>query len=1112
MKAPRISRRKVLQLVTLALCDNSLSAASIGLPGEANPGGQASRTPASDALFDRFSNPPTDARPGVWWRWINGKISKEGITADFEAMNRMGIRQIEFNGQIGDSKIEMMSPEWMDFFQYAVREASRLGISIHAVPAVGWNYGGPWIDAENAAKKLVFTETQVSGPGSQGITLPQPEVMGNWYREIAVVAYRASDSAPLTPLKVSACSSVEGYCNELNWPPENIADSDPTTYWKYAELDWPGDPVWIQLSYAQAADFVAVFFMNYQGAGVRRARLEASLDEKSWDFVSDIALKMGAAERVEIPKTRARFVRLIITAAYDPQIRLAGMIPLRQGDECTPRPGIKWWEYKSANRGVWYYPPEGTDIFRERNAAHVEPDALSSQVRDLTGFLRADGTLDWVAPPGRWCVLRFGETLEGQPARTTTIGYEPDMFDPGSADVVFQKTILKMIQASPSGVAPVINGVFCDSWEIGADEKGQQPNWSRDFRERFRRLRGYDLLPYLPTLARKIVDGIDESERFLWDFRQTLGDGYLEWYARLTDLARARGIQTVAQCGYGTYPLMPIDGLAAYGRVDVPQGEAWCDATMQRLYPTLDSVREAASAANIYGKKRVSAESLTAGDPFKQGPALFKQILDAQFCRGLNDAFLAVWSHQPSLTAKPGILNWDVINRNITWWNFSRGFLDYIARCQVLLSEGKTVADVLYYYGEGTDLFVPSREFLSPALPEGYNFDFINKEVLLRDLIFADGYLRVPSGGSWRYLVLPPREKWEASAEVLHKLKSLVSAGATIIGPEPGPPPGLGGSRAETIDANRVVTELWNQRSQAGGVVGGADLASVFARDRMYPDFSFTSETRESGTKVQLDYIHRRMDDGCDVYFIANISDLLEAARCVFRVSDRAPELWNPATGERRFLRAYRISSERVEVPLEFLPFQSMFIVFRDPGSKAPDSVDDVSLNFPGWNTVQALKGPWEVQFDPAWGGPTEPVTISTLGDWTQNSDPGIRYYSGTAKYSTTFNRPPGTGPLALDLGRVEIIASVRLNGTELGDVWCAPWQAVLPPETLRTTGNHLEISVANLWINRLIRDANLPPGQRLTSTDSYWHSSKDEELRPSGLLGPVLLKRPIAT
>ena len=530
---------------------------------------------------------------------------------------------------------------------------------------------------------------------------------------------------------------------------------------------------------------------------------------------------------------------------------------------------------------------------------------------------------------------------------------------------------------------------------------------------------------------------------------------------------------------------------------------------MERLYPTIDSVREAASAANIYGKKRVSAESLTAGDPYKQGPAFFKQILDPQFCRGLNNSFLAVWSHQPSLTVEPGIWNWDVINRNLTWWNFSRGFLDYIARCQALLSQGKTVADVLYFYGEGTDLFVPSREFLNPALPDGYNFDFINAEVLLRDLVFADGRLRVPSGSSWRYLVLPSRAKWEASAAVFLKLHALVSAGATIIGPEPGLPPGLTAPGVEEMDASRAVAELWSGTAQAGRVSPGTDLESVFALDRLHPDFTFTAETHGDDDRIRLEFIHRRMEDGADAYFVVNHSESAGAARCSFRVADRAPELWNPVTGGRRFLRAYHNLGCCTEVPLEFMPFESMFVLFRHPGTQAPAAGDDASLNFPKWNTVQAIKGPWEVRFDPAWGGPNETVYLPKLDDWTENPDPGIRYYSGTAVYSTSFDLPPGAGPLLLDLGRVEVIASVRVNGTELGDVWCAPWQVALPAESLKATGNRIEISVANLWINRLIRDATLPADQRLTSAEGYWRMGKDEALRPSGLLGPVLLKTP---
>jgi len=370
----------------------------------------------------------------------------------------------------------------------------------------------------------------------------------------------------------------------------------------------------------------------------------------------------------------------------------------------------------------------------------------------------------------------------------------------------------------------------------------------------------------------------------------------------------------------------------------------------------------------------------------------------------------------------------------------------------------------------------------------------------------------VPSGSSWRYLVLPPREKWEASSAVLLKLESLVAAGATILGPEPGPAPGWPAKESWLgADQRQAAGKLWSGLAQAGRVSWEADLESVFALDRLQPDFSFTPEALGNEDRVRLDFIHRRMNDGADAYFVLNHSERAGAARCIFRVAtSRAPELWNPVSGERRFLNVYESVGDRTEVPLEFLPYESMFVVFGGSGRQASGVGKEGELNFPRLKTVGVLKGPWEVRFDPAWGGPKEPVSLTELQDWTENPDPGIRYYSGSAAYSTTFDLPAGGGPLVLDLGKVEIIASVRVNGVELGDVWCAPWQVRLPPERLKATENRIEISVANLWVNRMLRDASLPKEQRLTSTEGYWWLSKEKAPRPSGLLGPVVLKGPM--
>lgn len=273
-----------------------------------------------------------------------------------------------------------------------------------------------------------------------------------------------------------------------------------------------------------------------------------------------------------------------------------------------------------------------------------------------------------------------------------------------------------------------------------------------------------------------------------------------------------------------------------------------------------------------------------------------------------------------------------------------------------------------------------------------------------------------------------------------------------------------------------------------------AVTADLLGRMGIDPDFEADALLRS---------IHRS-DGGEDFYFIANGESSPQAATCRFRVTGRQPEWWDALTGERRDLPQFSESSGRTEIPIRLEPFESGFIVFRKPAAR-PSS--GRGANFPGFKTVVELAGPWEVAFDPRWGGP-ERTVFSDLEDWSKRSEPGIRYYSGKATYKKVFD----CGPLdlgaahALSLGTVANIASVRLNDRDLGIVWCVPWRITIPANLLRASGNKLEIVVANLWANRLIRDSNLPPDQRLTWTTCN-PFRPDDALLPSGLMGPVTLE-----
>ncbi len=452
-----------------------------------------------------------------------------------------------------------------------------------------------------------------------------------------------------------------------------------------------------------------------------------------------------------------------------------------------------------------------------------------------------DGRLEWDVPSGRWTILRFGYTLEGQHTRTASRGgpdgYEADMLSCASMEMQFRNTAEPMLADAAAVGAPRPKYLFIDSYEIGANERGQQPTWTQDFRKEFKDRRGYDLLPYLPALARRTVDSRETTDRFLCDFRWTIGDLMADrFWSRLGELAHADGVGTATETGYGTYPFPHIDGLRCAGTNDAPTGEFWFGTDiMSQFNPWANVIKTEATAGHIYGRPFVQAESFTAWHHWQESPQALKPFGDQAFLNGLNRMVLHQYTHQPLLEdMKPGRQYGagTHFDRNITWWEQARAFFQYLARCQYLLQQGNFVADALYFYGEGVTKFVPSKQYLHPALPSGYDFDAVDAEVLLRDLSVQNGRLVLPSGMSYRVLVLP--EDGVMSPEALRKIRDLVATGGLVVGRRPQKAPGLRGYPHSDGDLKTLADEMWGncdgqkvkERSLgAGRIVCGKSVA-----------------------------------------------------------------------------------------------------------------------------------------------------------------------------------------------------------------------------------------------------------------------------------------------
>jgi hypothetical protein len=640
--------------------------------------------------------------------------------------------------------------------------------------------------------------------------------------------------------------------------------------------------------------------------------------------------------------------------------------------------------------------------------------------------------------------------------------------------------------------------------------QGQQPTWSAEFRAEFQARRGYDLLPFLPALARRVVDGRTQTGRFFHDFRHTIGDLMAEkFFGRFAELSHARGVEMHAETGYGTYPHPHFDGLRCAGACDVTMGEFWHGTDiMSQFDPFCNVIRSVASAAHVYGRRLVQAEAFTSWNHFVEYPFALKAVGDQAFCDGLNRMVFHQYTHQPQSDFKPGRQYGagTHLDRHLTWWEMSRAWFQYLARCQSLLQAGRFHADVCYFYGEGATRYVPGRSQVKPALPFGYDFDCVNADVLLNRLAVKEGRLALPGGLSYRLLVLP--EERVMSPRVLQRLRQLVEAGATVVGARPLHAPGLSDYPRCDQQVREEADALWgvapatvgHRRLGKGTLVWGKELAEVLSDLGLAPDL----EAKGGPPDAKVGFIHRVID-GTEAYFVSNQSDRDLRVDMAFRVRGKRPELWEPVSGGIRPLPEHRAEGTRTLVPVQLAPFQSFFVLFRDKPARGKPSATG---SFPTLKQVHTLAGPWEVAFDPKWGGP-EKVVFETLDDWSQRPEEGIKYYSGTATYRRLFDLEPApirrrASSIYLDLGAVRNLARVRLNGHDLGVVWCAPWRVEITA-VVKPSGNQLEVQVVNLWPNRLIGDARSPKAKPFTKTNVTTHNATSS-LLPSGLLGPVTL------
>jgi len=1149
------SRRSILAVLFCAAC--SLNCA---VHAQAPADSQTKAVSQNDPLLGGFLDPPNGARPRVWWHWMNGNISNQGIELDLEWMHRIGLGGVTiFEGSINTPQVVphrliYMTPEWKDAFKTAVTTARGFGMEVAIASSPGWSEtGGPWVPAPQGMKKMVWSATRVEGGKPFVGRLAHPPEVDGTFQNFEVSGRRAADGTIVTPPKFYADSSIIAYRipdgdeaqAELNpritssGGTVNVAalsDGDVNTVALDLPMDAAPSAAWVQFDYghpqtiqavtlASLNDAIGVF--DHEGNAVL-PRVEASDDGVTFRRVAEIPFSTLIQRTVSFDAVTARYFRIVYLAQPDG--------PLQRDHKVTElvlASGARMneWEQRAGYANA-----------RDFYAIHdpdVAPKFIVRQddVIDLTGKMQPDGALNWTPPGGNWMVLRIGYSLTGHvngPAPAEATGLEVDKLN---RDYVknYVDGYLKMYSGMvPMGAAGV-SFLLTDSIEAGPQ------NWTDNILDEFKQRRGYDPRPWLPALTGAVIKSTADTDRFLWDFRRTLGQLLAEnHYGEIADDLHSHGMSYYSEALEYHRPSLG-DDMEMRSKADVPMGALWTWADSPN--PDVDylsDLRGAASVAHIYGQNLVGAESMTSRGPaWSFSPNSLKKVADLEFALGVNRFEIHESTHQPVPDLAPGLTLgpyglW--FNRNDTWAEEAKPWVDYLARCSYMLQQGHYSADVAYFYGEeGPLTAVFGWEGIKNA-PEGYGFDFVNSDVILHELAVKDGRLVAPGGTSYRILFLGGRSQ-RMTLPVLRRIHDLVVQGAVLVGERPMDSPSLADDEKEF---KRVADQLWGRRPAAGQsmqpvgkgqVYSGVSANEVLEKLGVVKDFEFVGSDLSSAvvpgepgkvhviirSKLEITspnpdatlmFLHRKLEDG-DVYFVDNREDRAENVDATFRVEGKVPELWDPVTGETQPV-SYRIADGRTTVPLHLDPYGTTFVVFRSPAAK-----NTLELPRPKETVIDgldlALNRDWSVNFQPG-KGISEPITFHQLVSWTElpvpQSDESLKYYSGTATYSKIIDVPADEiaqgARLWLDLGGVRELADVKVNDVDLGVLWKTPFKVDVTG-AIRAGKNQVEIKVTNLWVNRMIGDQQ-PWAMKKYGFADFMPYKADSPLLPSGLLGPVHL------
>ncbi|HRT07191.1 MAG TPA: glycosyl hydrolase [Candidatus Paceibacterota bacterium] len=922
----------------------------------------------ADWLDAGFANPPASTQPWCYWYWISDNISREGITRDLEAMKRVGIGQAFIGNiyledvKIGD--VKALTDEWWGMVEHAVKEGGRLGVEVGLFNCPGWSQsGGPWIKPEQAMRYVAFSELRVTGPARFEQKLPAP---GEHFQDIAVLAF----PAPREEGTVIASKAPRLTCSPALDQAGRLVDGDRST-----EVMFPAGAgrqqggVTVELELAEPFTARSLVLVPVRTDFSARCELQAAdaggAFRKVRDFVVDRSnnnISVGfiphAPVAISFPKQTSTRFRLVFSALRG-QPGLAE-IELRSG------PRIERYLEKQLAK-MHPTPLPMWDAYLWPQTAPLEADDLAvapGAVQDLTRRLQPDGTLRWDVPPGDWIVVRSGMLptgIKNAPASPEGQGLEVDKMNATAVQAHFDAYIGRLLKNLSRDDRKAFTRVIADSYEMGSQ------NWTDGLAAKFKKQYGYDPLPYLPALTGRVVGGADQSDRFLWDLRRLVADEISYGYVGgLRKACNRQGLKLWLE-NYGHWGF-PGEFLQYGGQSDEVSGEFWATGDLGSI-----ELRAASSAAHIYGKPRVSAEAFTSVQKFESTPWSLKKRGDWALTEGINHWVLHVYIHQPWEDRLPGVNAWfsTEFNRHNTWFEQGREWINYYRRCHFLLQQGKHVADIAYFIGEDTPKMTGVRQ---PPLPPGYDFDYLNAEVILERLKVRNHRFVLPDGMSYRLLVLPQLDTMRP--ELLRKIRDLVADGGAILGAPPARSPSLQNHPQCDQRVRELAAELWagcdgvssrEARFGKGRVFRYSELPPALAALGIPPDFS-------GADPKQILWTHRSTGEA-EIYFVSNQSEQAVTLAPVFRVKDKAPELWDAVLARRRVTAVFDRTETGTCVPLQLEPRGSVFVVFREPPGRNPPIV---AVRMDDQIILQATPPP--PSLEAAAAGPETPGTFTMTG------------------------------------------------------------------------------------------------------------------------------------